>query len=192
MGAGQLINGRLTFVWFKKELYTGSRIHIWDTEKGELQIVDAVCAHMEDLRISKNTSRVFCLQFASIKAWSILTGEVVSKVEVNHTPYQKSLTVDGSRVWVHSTGEELRGWDFGISASPPVQLSTTFPFHPKNTMLWGADKSRIKNAATGKVVFQLGGRFTRPADAQWDGWYLVAGYNSGEVLILDFNHVPLQ
>ena len=26
---------------------------------------------------------------------------------------------------------------------------------------------------------------------QWDGQYLVAGYESGEVLILDFNHMPL-
>ena len=42
---------------------------------------------------------------------------------------------------------------------------------------------------TGKVVFQLTGRFAKPVDVQWDSRYLVAGYKSGEVLILNFNHV---
>ena len=45
---------------------------------------------------------------------------------------------------------------------------------------------------TGKEIFQLVGRYADPYDAQWDGRYLVAGYMSGEVLILDFNHMVPQ
>ena len=193
-GAGQLINGKLTFVWCKEENddWDTWTIHIWDTEKGELHIVKADCGYVKDLRISKDMSRVFCLKSTAIEAWSILTGEVISKTKLESQQPQRSLTVDGSRVWVHSPSEEPQGWDFGILGSPPVQLPTTSPLHPNNTMLWGRDKPMIKNTATGKVVFQLGGRFARSADAEWDGQYLVAGYESGEVLILDFNHMPLR
>jgi len=58
--------------------------------------------------------------------------------------------------------------------------------------LWDTDLFRIKNVVTGKVVFQLPERFTKPTVVQFDGCYLAAGYSSGEVLILDFNHVFLQ
>jgi hypothetical protein len=43
----------------------------------------------------------------------------------------------------------------------------------------------IKDTVTGKVVLQLNGRYAKPFDVQWDGQYLVAGYESGEVMILD-------
>ena len=42
---------------------------------------------------------------------------------------------------------------------------------------------------TGKVVLQLPTRFVGSSDSQWDGRYLVAGYENGEVLILDFNNM---
>ena len=186
-GAGQLINGRLTYVW-----YADKNIHIWDTEKGELQIVDSNCGDVLNLRISNDISRVFCLEFTTIIARSILTGEVISKININSHIFQRSLIVDGSRVWVHFYGGKLQGWDFGIPGSPPVQLSTTPPLHPNYTMLLDIEKSTIKNITTGKVVFQLGRRFSWPTDVKWDGQYLVAGYKSGEVLILDFNHLPLS
>ena len=189
-GAGQLINGRLTFVWYVWSTPGRGNIHIWDTGKGESQTVDRYFDGIIDLRISKDISRVFCLHSEGIEARSILTGEVISKIKLNHD-YQRSLIVDGLRVWVHFLGEGLQGWDFGIQGLPTVQLPTTSPLHPNNTMLQSGDKSGIQNPATGKVVFRLGGRFARPADAQWDGQYLVAGYDSGEVLILDFNHVSL-
>jgi len=50
----------------------------------------------------------------------------------------------------------------------------------------------IKDAVTGKEVFQLVGRYAKPNCVQWDGQYLVAGYESGEVLILGFNDTFLQ
>jgi len=77
---------------------------------------------------------------------------------------------------------------FGIPGLPPVQLSNPPILHPNATKLQD-DKSRIEDAVTGKVVYQLAGRFVDSPCSQWDGQYLVAGYNSGEVLILDFKHV---
>jgi len=99
------------------------------------------------------------------------------------------LTVDGSRVWVHSPQSEPLGWDFGTPGSHPVQLSNSVLLLSNNAKLWDIEQSRIHDAVTGRVVFQLAGRFINPVKSQWDGCYLVAGYESGEVLILDFNYV---
>jgi len=46
----------------------------------------------------------------------------------------------------------------------------------------------MRDIVTGEVGFQLAGRYANPVDSWWDGQYLVAGYESGEVLILDFHH----
>jgi len=59
-----------------------------------------------------------------------------------------------------------------------------------NAKLWDVDQCGIKDA----VMLLEGGlklpeRFARPIKLLWDGCYLVAGYMSGEVLILNFDHV---
>ena len=183
----RLINSRLSFVW-----YVYKKIHIWDAEKGELLFtVDVTLDEgvVEDIKISGDGSSVFCLCKWSIQAHSIQTGELVGKVGFVSCGTQRSLTVDGSRVWVHSSESEPLGWDFGTPGSLPVQLSNSHLHLPNNTKLWDIKQSRIKDAVTGRVVFQLAGRFAKPIKSQWDGHYLVTGYRSGEVLILDFNHV---
>ena len=155
-------------------------------------MVDVTLGHfdgVDDVRISGDGSNVFCLCWETIQAPSIQTGEVVGEVGLGLCNLQRSLAVDSSRVWVHSPLSEPLGWDFGTSDSPPVQLSNSPLLLAKNSKLWDVTQSRIKDAVTGRVVFQLAERFVNPVDAQWDGYYLVAGYNSGEVLILDFNHV---
>ena len=180
----QLIDGRMIFVCHADKLY------IWDMEKGEpIQIVDTPDYYAEDVKISGDGSKVFCLHYRSIQAWSIVTGEGVGKVELEHLGPGKSLTVDGLRVWVHSPMSELQGWDFGIQNPSPIQLSSMPPPNFNSPKLWDVDLPRIKDTVSGKVVFQLGGRFAKPVSSQWDGGYLVAGYHSGEVLILDFNHM---
>jgi len=179
----QLINSRLIYVWNVKK-----KVQIWDEEKGECQIVGTAESFIEDFKLSGDGSRVYCLYYRSLQAWSILTGEGMGEVKLKLSSLQRSLTVDGSRVWVHSPVKELQGWDFGIPGSPPVELSITPPAL-NSTKLWDNKLSRIKDTATGKVVFQLGGRFRQPRCLRWDGQYLVAGYNSGEVLILDFSRI---
>ena len=180
----QLIDSRLIFVW------QVDKLHIWDLEKGEpIQIVDIPGSDVEDVKISGDGSKVFCLHFKSIQAWSIWTGEGVGEVKLEFSVHRRSLTVDGSRVWVHSPVLKLQGWDFGTPSPSPAQLSDMPSPHLNDTKLWDVNLSEIKDRVSGKVVFQVGGRFVKPVVSQWDGRYLVAGYQSSEVLILDFNHM---
>jgi len=184
----KLINSRLIFVW-----YVAKKIRILDVEKGELlQTVNVTLDSqdgVEGVRISGDRPNVFYLCWETIKALSIQTGEVVGEVGLQFCQLQRSLTVDGSRVWVHSPESEPLGWDFGAPGTPPVQLSNSHLLLPNNAKMWDVRQYRIKDPVTGRVFFQLTGGFANPVDAQWDGHYLVAGYKSGEVLILDFNHV---
>jgi len=183
----RLINSRLVLVW-----YEDRRVHIWDIEEGELlkmvEVNASIFDGVEGVWISGDGSNVLCLHELSIQARSIQTGEVVNEVGPVYRGTPRYLTVDGSRVWFHSPPLEPLGWDFGTPGSTPVQLSNSPLLLPNNAKLWDR-QSRIRDAVTGRVVFQLAGKFAKPVKSQWDGCYLVTGYSSGEILILDFNHV---
>ena len=211
----QLTDGRLISVW-----YTDKKICIWDTEKGELLRTVAVVGapgnddeedgdeedgdgdgrcEVKDLRISGDGSTVFCLDRCFIQSWSIGTGEVVGKVKfesplVSTSPF---LTIDGLRTWVYFPFvESTKGWDFGILGSSPIELSSTSKNGPHLDFVGGIRREKsflpgIHDTVTERVVFQLPGRLTRPSDVQWDGQYLVAGYDSGEVLILECKYREL-
>ena len=182
----QLIEGRLIVVWIEY-----SQIHIWDAKKGEiLQTVDAPGSRYGGVRISGDGSKVFGLVGKFIQGWFIWTGEVMGKVEVGSMWFLEPLYSDGSRIWVCSEHSPAQGWDFGISGSSPFQLSNRPPDRPHLCYSVG-NPLMIKDEVTGRVVFQLAGRHANPRGVQWDGQYLVAGYKSGEVLILDLNHVRL-
>ena len=184
-GDVKLINGRLIFAWGVNQ-----KIHIWGSDKGKhLLEVDGHFG-VEGLRISGDGSRVFSLGLYYIYTWSVQTGEAMDKVAIEYSQFRRSLTMDGSKVWVHWPQSEYKGWDFGTLGSSPVQLSN-MPTLCNGSMLWDPSQTRIKNAVTGEVVFQLSGRFVSPVDVQCDGFYLVAGYQSGEMLIVDLRHVLL-
>jgi hypothetical protein len=171
-----LIDDVLIVVWWADE-----RIHIWDAEKGELiRTVHAPGDDDDSVRISGDGSKVFCLDQTSIRARLISTGEVVGQVDVGGQYPANSLTIDDSRVWVCHSGPCYQGWDFGIPGSSPVPL-------PKPSLYYIQQNPRIKDTVTGKEVLQFPRRFADPDDAQWDDRYMVAGYESGEVLILDFS-----
>ena len=180
----KLFNGRVVLIW-----YEGKKIHVWDTKNEELlQEVDAPWANVDDLRISGDGLKVFGLYAPHIWAWSLQTGEVVGKMEIVYGGVLASLTVDGSKVWVHWPGSNCKGWDFGIPGSAPMELlSTSTP--TSSSRLWDPEQARIKNLATGEVVFQLPGRFSSPVKVQCDDSYLIAGYQTGEVLILDLANI---
>ena len=190
-GDTQLIDGRLTFVWLEYKA-----IQIWDTGKGELlQTLNVPYSHwqVKSLRISGDGSRIFFIVRNSIHAWSIQAREVVGEVELKKKPLYDSLVVDGSRVWVYFEDSQAQGWDFGLSGSIPSPLSNTLLGRPYLCFMstWQQD-TRVEGAATRKEVFQLSGRYAMPKVARWDGQYLVAGYRSGEVLIMDFSHMIPQ
>ena len=148
-----------------------------------------------DLRILGDKSKVVVLDKNSIQAWSIVTGEVVGEVEFEGEPLYDSLVIDGSRVWVHFKDFQVQGWDFGLLGPAPVLLSNT-PYNRPHLCFIGTvfqqiSPSRIEDTFTRKRIFQLCERYASPFVARWDGQYLIAGYGSGEVLILDFSHMIL-
>jgi len=187
----QLINNRLIYIWCPR-----NKIYLQDVDitKGGTRGPGYIKGYgdefnlVQDVKISGDGSRIFCLEWISIKAWSVVTGEVVGKVEFGHQPSAVLLTVDGSRAWAHSRGMGSQGWDFGTMGSPPAQLPNVPLLPPNSVKQWDVLRFRITDTVTGNVVFHLAGRFGNPVHSQWDGQYLVAGYKSGEVLILDFNN----
>ena len=191
----QLINNQLILVW-----HTAEAICIQDAEKGELlRTVDRPMYYIEDLRISEDGSKVFCMDQKYIHAWYIETGEVVGKAEFRlHLSQDPFLTINGSKVWVAFLLSITEGWDFETLGSSPVVLSGTFFPRPHLGFVSGIGKEssfppEIEDIIIRKGIFQLPSKYTRPADVQWDGQYLVAGYDSGEVLILDCTHyLPIR
>ena len=190
------IDGRLIFVWC-----TRKKIHIWDSgRKRHLQTMDARSDFSTTkLRISSDGSKVFLCDHEYIQALSTSTVDVIGKVKFESEPTNKPLIVDGSRVWVHFEGSQTQGWDFGIPGSAPVPLSDIPPDPDRpcldfinSTKGHNIGLSRIENAVTREVVYQLPAKYQKPTIAQWDGQYLVTGYKSGEMLILDFNHMIPQ
>jgi WD40 repeat protein len=189
----QMIDGRLIFVW-----YNGGDISIWDTKKGELlQVVEVDLTGVRDLKISGDGSKVFLLAGRFIKAWSLRTGEAVGEVELEDQSYQGLFRAGGSRICLCFPDSSTQEWDFGILGSPPIPLPSTSPERSCLCFIgggnwWYKGLSQIKDTTTGKVVFQLAGRHAKPNEVQWNGRYLIAGYASGEVLILDFIHMLPQ
>ena len=197
----QLIDSRLKLVW-----WAAQKIYIWDVEDGELlqevnapghsiedldpgkmEIPDDGC--IEDIKISGDGSKVFLLSSYHIQVSSMQIENLVGRIE-HVLEYGESLIVDGSKLWVYSPFEEPQGWDFA-DAPHVVELYGMPLLYLNDTKLWNASLSGIKDATTGDVVFQLAGKFGKPIDVQLDSGYLVTRFKLGEMLILDFNHVPL-
>ena len=185
--AVQLINDKLIVIWCENQ-----RINAWDAESRELLFAVDELSGLRHLKTSGDGSRVFCLYEGFIQALSVQTGEIVNTVIVNSLNY-RFLTVDGTRVWAHELNLEHQGWDFGTPGSSPVELLNipANKLHPNGVMMWDTCLSRVKDAVTGKVVFQLPRRYRMPVDVQWNGKYLVACFFPVEVLILDFGHILL-
>ena len=103
---------------------------------------------------------------------------------------QMTLIVDnGSGAWVHYQAKEgSPGWNFGRPDSLPSHTSSVYL---SDTKQWDVGLSRIRDMSTGKVVLQLGGISTNPIHMHLDGSYLLAFYESGEALILNFHDVLL-
>ena len=183
----KLIDDRLIFVWYKDE-----QIHIWETEKAKplhtLNTVSPKC-----LRISGDSSKIICLFNGMVKGWSMWTWELVCeiKLDLGGALYLDSLCTYSPRIWIHSKDSPAQeGWDFGNSGSSPVPFDPSTG-RPHLDFIGGArwqikNPSWIKDTVIGRRVFQLDGKYAAPNDVQWDGRFLVAGYDSGEILILDF------
>jgi len=178
----QLINGRLTIAWYAEE-----KVKVWDVEKGEFLLeVDGLEHEVLDLRISGDGSKILCFNAGPAQAWNIQTGKVLDG-GVGQTR-MGPFAIDGPRVWVRSLGGIME-WYFGAPDPSFDKYSTRPPDrpHPDGTKLWNRRLSRVEDAVTGKVVFQLPARFGYPIDVQWYDKYLVAFLKPKEILILEFH-----
>lgn len=186
LGDIQLIDGRLILAWL------GGGICIWDVEKGETIQVLAVPwrSRATGPRISKDGSKVFFAGSGSIQAWSIWTGESLGMVELEGTEEQELTLlhdfVHGLRVWDYCEDSQTQKLDLGVIGPAPFPLSHT---SKDRFYLSFTEDDRIEDMAAGRVAFHLSGRYVRPSAIWWDHQYLVGGYESGEVLILDFSHL---
>ena len=191
----RLKDDKLTVVWCKH-----NQLYIWDTNNdGSPKIAATLSSGCMGLRISGDGSKVFCLSKELIQAWFIHTREPVGevKLELEQEFYLDPLQMDDSKIWIRLNDTSTKGWDFGVPNSLPVPLSDGPMGRPLLDLISGPSWqiegiSWIKNTATGKEVFQFSGRYAKPNKIQWDGQYLVAGYESGEVLILAFHHMYPQ
>ena len=189
-GDMRLVDSGLIVVW-----KTSSGLHIWDTKGGgSTKVVNTQWESQRvTLKISGDGSKVICLVKDYIQTFSIQTGELVGEVRLEGSvKVQKFLIGDGSRVWVYYKDSQTQGWDFGVSGSTPISLPEVVPDGPHLELTTQGNPKRytIVDKVTGNVVFQLSGKYAHPTTIKWDGQYLVAGYETGEVLILDFNHIP--
>ena len=190
----QLVNGRLIFTSWKGGVgdgydIRGGEVYLWDAEEGKLLWAVDGCNNRQDIKISQDGSRVFCLYRETLQALSAETGEVMGQVGV--FAYGSYLTVDGFVVWIHSYEKEPQGWNFGtLDVSPVQSLDVSLYRHYLNgTLQWDPSLRGIRNKATGKVVFWVAEKYGRIFDVQWNEHYLVVCFKSKEVLILDFSHI---
>jgi len=199
----QLTDNKLIFVWHADE-----KINIWDVEKGGLlQTINVPGGTVEDLKVSGDGSKVFCMYGELIQAWDIQTGEAVNKLRAQDVDIETGDgmvacermvfdRMEGSKVWVHVIGPRYiggEGWDFGIPGSPPVLVPRISPrrLHLNDNKVWEIKMSRMEDVVTGKVIVKLPRRFGEAIHVQWGGHYLVILFKSKEVVILDFSNVSL-
>ena len=187
----QLVDGRLISVW-----HVPGKIHIWDVEKESLlQTVNAPGKYWR-IRMSGDGTKIFLQGDQFIQAWSVWTGEVLGEVKFEGELLLDPPVVDGSKIWVHFNNSQTKGWDFGVPGPTPTPLSNTSPDMPHLDFVrsTGLENTfvRIWDTVTGKDLLQLPGRHAKFTTIQLYGCYLVAGYYSGELLILDFHQLIPQ
>ena len=182
----QLIDHKWTIVW-----HMAGKFHIWAIEKGEpLHTVDTTGKDVNELWISGNGSKILYKSDKLLVVLDIWTGKVVSQVELSYPlAVRPFLAMDGSRVWINNSGQ--RGWDFDISdtsiefcVAPPNRLHLDFV---GGIRMFKGSLPTIEDTVTGKEFLRLPKSLNNPIDAQWDGQYLVSGYDTGDILILKCN-----
>jgi WD40 repeat protein len=200
----QLISDRLIIVWTG---VVGQGINVWDVKKGKLQTLSIIGEYTQGLRMIKDEPRVLQLEKDSICVWDIWTGKSVCMEKLKgggggfgafqgggseKSAHFDALRMDGPKVLVRFGETSVQGWDFGTPGSTPIQFSETSSNRSHLNFIdvrkWSPDSPvRVEDSVTRKELFQLYGKYAKPSATQWDGQYLIAGYDSGEILILNFN-----
>ena len=159
--------------------------------------------------ISEDGTKLVLVGSHRIRTWCALTGQTIGQVEhgVDRNTERFFPIFDGSTVWIPSKRSSIHwGWDLDNLMSLPLD-SCDIPSKHRFALIvdwwsWWCERDNswiehsgsltVKDIASGTALFQPPARFARPIKAGWDGRYLVAAYETGEVLILDFSHTITQ
>ena len=186
-----LVGDTLIAVWWAAD---DKKYRVWDVGNGKLlRTVRSSLDEILDIRISEDESRIFGLGGERIEARFIQTGEDAGQVELQNMERQGELVVDGSKVWF--AGSKDAGWDFEGREVSSFSLSGGFPDRPRLKLVdlpinRIAKLARIQDTVTGRPVFYLPERYTKPgARRRLDGRYLLVWFRSGEVVVIDLNCV---
>jgi len=193
----QLVHDRIILVWLNPR----DCLRIWDSEK-DPQVIDVPWVNwVMAPKVSGDGSKVFLPIDKFIRVFSVETGELVGEVglegelgfEYRGWPDYDPLIVDGSKVCVNFGDSQTQGWDFGTMGSAPIPLFNIALDSPHLELnikqKQQANRYRIRDGVTGNDIFQLSGRYANPTDVHWDGQCLVAGYSTGDVVILNLNYM---
>ena len=208
-GDMQFISGRLIIVWCEEDDDDEDKINlvIWDS--GEVSRIPMDSYDVDfGLRISKDGSRVFRLYGADelcIQTWSLQTGVLVEEEKLVEG---EEMTTEEENLWAleprdircpsipfmasnprfltRKQESTAHGWNFGSSGSAQAQFSTDRLELDIGHISQEQYGVYIVDRATQKIIFKPCERYEYPSCTQWDGQFLINGYGSGEVLILDF------
>lgn len=208
-GDMQFISGRLIIVWCEEDDDDEDKINlvIWDS--GEVSRIPMDSYDVDfGLRISKDGSRVFRLYGADklcIQTWSLQTGVLVEEEKLVEG---EEMTTEEENLWAleprdircpsipfmasnprfltRKQESTAHGWNFGSSGSTQAQFSTDRLELDIGHISQEQCGVYIVDRATQKIIFKPCERYEYPSCTQWDGQFLINGYGSGEVLILDF------
>lgn len=173
----QVISGRLIVVWVWDYEH---KIFIWDAGKVRRIEMDRAGADTWSLRISEDGSSIFHLYqkvALCVQKLSLQTGNLVEERKLEPNSPKKKALINCT----HKLELLAHGWDFETSTDR-LYLDMIFVTEKKHKLC-------IMSSATGKEIFVLCDRYAHPSCTQWDGQYLITGYNSGDILILDFSHM---
>ena len=170
----KMTSSGLAITWckgnFGESIDVSSKIYFWNSKRGMPQKVGAASEMPQGLRLSGDGSRVTYMDNRGSQVWSTETGKFISRTIPKVPRYL--LSHHESEALVHPQSSQIS------SGRPHLNLVNT-----------RGQPVRVEDSITRKGVFQLCGKYAKPSAVQWDGQYLVTGYESGEVLILDFSQM---
>jgi WD40 repeat protein len=169
-----------------------------DAESVDIQVISGGLAITWYKVSSKSNTPPFIIYFWDIKGGAS-TYRVVDMG--SERPNDLRISEDGTRV-TYTINEKIQTWSTEklIDQEPQhvhnlhmdnSKVSVGRP-HLNSINVRGYYPVRIEDSITGKEIFQLHGKYANPSSIKWDWQYLVAGYQSGEVLVLDFSQMLAQ
>jgi len=192
-----LADGTLVVVWYEWTGGPEGKYVIWDIAGTGHLLREVGWSRTKplDLRMSGDGSKLFVLQDRSLQVWSTKTGKDIYAIVWGGASMERPkgpLIVHGSKVWTTCRGST--GWDFETQPPSPLPPYNEFPGRPRLDFVdWSTGdgvRTGIQDIITGTLVFRFPERYVKPfAKARWDGRYLIVGYPSGEVIIMDFIRV---